>query len=240
MDNQWRGTAKQILGVLAFRTMWRDLYDVSFVTGPRQYAFSRLMGFPVKAIRIGLYTCDVESFLSVGRGDTHRRWLFIGRNVPEKGLDLLLAAYCQYRTAVPDPWPLLVVGAGERPPEEKGIEYAGFVQPTELASVFARTTTMILPSRFEPHGVVVHEAAAAGLSLVCSEEVGAGDTFIRRGLNGIVVENGSIGKLAGALVDIHGWSPGRLREASILSRQLAAQFTPRMWASTLVELVQAG
>ncbi len=158
---------------------------------------------------------------------------------PEKGLDLLLAAYRQYRSTVADPWPLVVVGAHEGQLYQEGIEYAGFVQPNELASVFSRTTTMILPSRFEPHGVVIQEAAAAGLSLLCSEAVGAGDAFIRRGLNGLVVETGSSAALAGAMVDIHGWSPDRLREASIVSRQLAAQFTPRAWASTLVELAQS-
>jgi glycosyltransferase involved in cell wall biosynthesis len=239
MDNQWRGTAKQILGTIAFRTVWRGLYDISMVPGPRQYVFARMLGFPSEAIRLGLYPGDVERFLGVVPLDKQRRWLFIGRDTPEKGLDLLLGAYSQYRSIVADPWPLVIVGAYKGRPDQEGIEYAGFVQPNELASVFARTTTMILPSRFEPHGVVIHEAAAAGLSLLCSEAVGAGDVFIRRGLNGIVFETGSSGALACALVDIHGWSPDRLREASIVSRQLAAQSTPRILASTLVELAQS-
>jgi glycosyltransferase involved in cell wall biosynthesis len=239
MDNQWCGSPKQFLGILAFRTIWRDFYDVALVPGPRQYAFARMLGFADEAIRLGLYSCDVESFSRVVPRDEQRRWLFIGRDIPEKGLDLLFAAYHQYRSTVADPWPLVIVGAHEGQHDQEGIEYAGFVQPNALASVFGRTTALILPSRFEPHGVVIQEAAAAGLSLVCSQAVGAGDAFVRRGLNGMVFETGSSAALARALVEIHGWSPDRLREASIVSRQLAAQFTPRTWASTLVELAQS-
>jgi glycosyltransferase involved in cell wall biosynthesis len=239
MDNQWHGTSKQILGIVAFRTIWRDLYDVAMVPGPRVYAFARLLGFPDAAIRLGLYSCDVERFSKVVAQDNQRRWLFIGRDIPAKGLDLLLAAYRQYRSTVADPWPLLIVGAHEGQHDQEGIEYAGFVQPNELASVFGQATTLILPSRFEPHGVVVQEAAAAGLSLVCSDAVGAGDVFVRRGLNGMVFETGSSAALVRALVDIHGWSADRLREASIVSRQLAAQFTPRTWADTLLTLARS-
>ena len=240
MDNQWRGTAKQLLGIVAFQTIWHKLYDVALVPGPRQYAFARLLGFSDDAIRLGFYSCDVASFSKVVPHDNQRQWLFIGRDTLGKGRDLLLAAYRQYRATVADPWPLLIVGAHEGQSDQEGIEYAGFVQPNELASIFSQTTALILPSRFEPHGVVVQEAAAAGLSLVCSDAVGAGDVFVRRGLNGIVFQTGSSAALTRALVDIHGWSPDRLREASLVSRQLAAQFTPRTWASTLTELAQAG
>jgi hypothetical protein len=63
--------------------------------------------------------------------------------------------------------------------------------------------------------------------------------FVRRGVNGIVCETNSSAALARALVNIHGWSSDRLREASIVSRQLAAQFTPRTWAGTLIEIAQS-
>jgi glycosyltransferase involved in cell wall biosynthesis len=148
MDNQWRGTAKQMLGILAFRTIWRDLYDVALVPGPRQYAFARMLGFADQAIRLGFCPCDVESFSRVALRNKRHRWLFVGRDTPEKGLDLLFAAYRQYRSTVDDPWPLVIVGGHQGGSAQEGIEYKGFVQPDALAEIFGEVAALILPSRF--------------------------------------------------------------------------------------------
>lgn len=240
MDNQWHGTAKQILGILAFRTAWRGLYDIALVSGPRQYAFARLLGFRNGRIYLGNYSCDVELFSRVSHQAIARRWLYVGRSAPEKGLDVLISAYRQYRSTVTDPWPLTLVGLREAIEGEPGVECVGFVQPEDLPSVFGQATALILPSRFEPHGVIVQEAAAAGLVIICSDAVGAGDVFVRPGLNGMIFETGSVSGLAEALVEIHGWDAADLSEASTTSRSVALQFTPQGWASTLLALARSG
>jgi glycosyltransferase involved in cell wall biosynthesis len=238
MDNQWHGTAKQILGIFAFRTIWRGLYDVALVSGARQYAFARLLGFRHGRIHLGNYSCDVELFSRVTHRAVARRWLYVGRSAPEKGLDILIAAYRQYRSTIKDPWPLMLVGLGEAIEREPGVECVGFVQPEDLPSVFGQATALILPSRFEPHGVIVQEAAAAGLAIICSDAVGAGDLFVRPGLNGVVFGTASVSDLARALIEIHGWDATDLSEASATSRNLALQFTPRGWTSTLLSLAR--
>jgi glycosyltransferase involved in cell wall biosynthesis len=238
MDNQWRGTAKQILGILAFRTIWRRLYDVALVSGPRQYAFARLLGFGNDKIHLGNYSCDVELFSRVTNQAVAKRWLYVGRNAPEKGLDILIGAYKQYRSTVTDPWPLMLVGLHQAIEREPGVECVGFVQPEDLPRIFGQATALILPSRFEPHGVIVQEAAAAGLAIICSDEVGAGDLFVRPGLNGIVCATASVSDLAKGLIEVHGWDSADLSEASATSRNLALQFTPRGWASTLLTLAR--
>jgi glycosyltransferase involved in cell wall biosynthesis len=236
MDNQWRGTATQFLGILAFRTIWRDLYDAALVSGPRQYAFARLLGFRDGRIHLGNYSCDVELFSRAERRDITKRWLYVGRNAPEKGLDILMEAYKRYRSSVADPWALRLVGLHEPIDAEPGVESAGFIQPEDLPGIFEQATALVLPSRFEPHGVIVQEAAAAGLVIVCSDEVGAGDVFVRQGLNGVVFTTSSASNLTEALVAVHGWDAAHLASASATSRSLAQQFTPKAWSSTILAL----
>ena len=239
MDNQWRRTAKQIVGVLVFRTMWRNLFDAAFVPGPRQYAFARLLGFGDDRIHLGYYSCDVDLFSGVTPQAVTKRWLYVGRSAPEKGLDILIPAYRRYRSAVTDPWPLMLVGLREAVEHEPGVECVGFVQPEDLPTVFGQATALVLPSRFEPYGVVVQEAAAAELAIVCSDAVGAGDVFVRSSLNGVVCATASISALAEGLIEIHRWDAADLSEASTMSRSLALQYTPRGWANTLLNLANS-
>ena len=65
-----------------------------------------------------------------------------------------------------------------------GVEMLGFVQPDDLPAVLERAGCLVLPSRFEPWGVVVHEAAAAGLPIVCTPVCGAATRLVLDGYNG--------------------------------------------------------
>jgi glycosyltransferase involved in cell wall biosynthesis len=62
----------------------------------------------------------------------------------------------------------------------------GFVQVQELPSFFNRYRCLILPSVFEPWGVVVHESVSCGLAVITSVACGAGAVFVRHGYNGFI------------------------------------------------------
>ena len=74
-------------------------------------------------------------------------------------------SYCK---SVENPWPLVCAGAG--PLVDTVSDFAssniGFVQPEQLPDLMAGATAFVLPSRIEPWGVVLHEAASSGLPLV--------------------------------------------------------------------------
>lgn len=240
MDNPWRGTAKQWGGRLVSPAVIRPAYDVAFVPSERQGEFARRLGFKDDSILWGSYTCDHETFSAVshvGRRDPPQRFVYVGRLVPEKGVDVLGDAYRQYRRSVSDPWPLEVCGAGPLGASLAGIpdvSLRGFVQPSDLPGVFERAGCLVLPSRFEPWGVVVHEAASAGLAIVCSTECGASSRLVVDGYNGAVVPAGNIGALAIALGRVANGST----DLSLMSRrstELGAQFTPARWATYLLE-----
>jgi glycosyltransferase involved in cell wall biosynthesis len=105
--------------------------------------------------------------------------LSVGRDVPEKGFDVLSAAARKAGVGLD-----VVTG---------GLDEAALALRYVQADIFA------LLSWHEPWGVVVNEAAASALPLVLSDRVGAGRDLLRDGENGFVVPAGDIGAAAAAL-----------------------------------------
>lgn len=239
MDNPWLGTVKQWGGRAISPVAIRPAYDVAFVAGERQAAFARRLGFGDHRILWGLYTCDHAAFSPVARVLAAHRpgaFLFVGRLAPEKGVDVLTRAYRRYRAIAHEPWPLIVCGTGPLAPvlaEVPGVELRGFVQPDDLPHVFSHARCLVLPSTFEPWGVVIHEATAAGLAVVCSTACGASTRLVLDGYNGEVVRPGDAGDLAEAMARISAADESSLAVMSERSAELARQFTPERWARYL-------
>jgi glycosyltransferase involved in cell wall biosynthesis len=241
MDNQWWATAKQRLGVATSPLLVRPAYDAAFVPGDRSAEFARRLGFPGERIIQGIYTCDHPRFDAVAEARSGEApvpaFLFLGRLVPVKGIDTLADAYRRYRDSVAEPWPLVVVGTGpeaHRVEGVPGVEAVGFVQPDDCPDLLARTGCLVLPSRFEPWGVVVHEATAAGLAVVCTSVCGAASRLVLDGYNGAVVPPGHPAALASALTRVSDATDDERRAMSEASRSLARQFTPDRWARHLL------
>jgi glycosyltransferase involved in cell wall biosynthesis len=243
MDNQWHGTAKQWAGVLASPLFVRRLADFAFVPGDRQARFARYLGFPRQRVLRPSLSGRTHAFAAAAAGvplAARKAFLFVGRLVPEKGVDVLAAAYRRYRAQASDPWPLIVCGAGPAAGQldGAGIEHRGFVQPAELPEIFAHAACLVLPSRFEPWAVAIHEAAAGGLAVICSAACGAGDHFVdRAGRNGAVVPTGDVAALSEAMRAVACWSDDRLEAARLRSLELAATVTPADWGDRLAQLV---
>jgi glycosyltransferase involved in cell wall biosynthesis len=241
MDNQWWGTAKQWGGVAVSRFVLRPAYDAVFVAGERQAMFARRLGFRSEQMLWGLYVGDTPAFEKVAaeRGEAlpPEAFVYVGRLAPEKGVDVLAEAYRLYRSRTEQPWPLLVAGTG---PElyhlagVEGVELLGFVQPTQLPGVMARAGCLVLPSRFEPWAVAIHEAAAAGLPVICTWVCGASTRLVLDGYNGAVVSPDDAGGLAAALARIA--TAGDTERAAMgrASSMLAQQLTPERWAANLL------
>jgi len=104
---------------------------------------------------------------------------FVGRLVPEKGLDILLRGCVRLQ----GDWSLLVVGSGPAQEELEGlaerlgiasrITWMGALPPEELSAVWPRLDCLALPARttrqwVEAHGRAVVEAMGYGIPVVGS------------------------------------------------------------------------
>jgi glycosyltransferase involved in cell wall biosynthesis len=240
-DNQWLARPRQFAGVATSRRLLRPNFDVVFVPGDTQARFARLLGYGDDLQLHGLYCADHERFAAVATDrSTTNTFGFVGRLVPEKGVDVLASAYRSYRSSVADPWPLVVAGVGPLESELRhvpGVELRGFLQPDDLPSLLTEFGALTLPSRFEPWGVVLHEAAAAGLPLIATGACGAASRLLLDGYNGLRVRAGSESSLAKALQRFASYPAADRAAMGKASESLALQYTPQRWAHYVHERI---
>jgi glycosyltransferase involved in cell wall biosynthesis len=246
MDNQWHGSAKQRAGVLISRFYVQVLCDLVWVPGERQSSFAERLGFAPSQILRGMYCCDFDRFSVIHNqyaASAARRpecFLFAGRLVDDKGVDTLIEAYQIYRKLTGSPWPLICCGTG--PKKEKlsqipGVILKGFVQPNDLPGALGDAACFVLPSRFEPWGVVLHEAAAAGLPIITSSAVGSSVHLVQDGYNGFLFTPGDAQTLAQLLAKVSDLGLQKRLEMGAASHLLARQLTPDRWASYLLDRI---
>ncbi len=100
---------------------------------------------------------------------------------------------------------LLMVGDGElRPALEKlaaeaapgRVKFLGFRNQSELPALYDLCDVFVLPSGFEPWGLVVNEVMNAGRTVIVSDQVGSGPDLVREGENGSLFPAGDVAALA--------------------------------------------
>jgi len=208
------------------------------VIGERAWQYARYLGVPEKKLRRGLYAVDYPAYarqhdLRLQQpGGWPRRFLYLGRYVDVKGIDVLLEAFRRYRASVSQPWGLSCCGQGpwaEAIRATEGAEDLGFIQPDDLGSVLARHGCFVIASRYEPWALVLVEAAASGLPIIYSEACGAGVEMVRPYYNGIGVATGDIEALTSAMRWMHEHYE-RLPEMGRNGQCLARAFDAGLWA----------
>ncbi len=185
-------------------------------------------------VRVFANTVDVSAWAErvaradVPRADEDVRVLSVGRLASEKGHDTLVRALA----AVGDPrLALAIAGEGpERAGLERlatelgvGLDLLGDLGPDRLAEAYAAADVFALLSTHEPWGVVVNEAAASGLPLVLSDQVGAAYDLLRDGENGFLVPAGDVDAAAAALRRLAD-DPELRRRLGRRSRELVADW----------------
>lgn len=251
-DTQWTGSIRQHIASLTARWHIRRSIDVLWVTGERQAVLARALGYHGDRLWEGYYACDWEAFAKFDKRGTGREdskssaadlpyFLFVGRYVADKGIDVLADAYVEYQRRVPNPWRLVCAGTG--PLRDKliraGAEDIGFVQPSELPALMHSAGAFVLPSRFEPWGVVVQEAAASRLPLILSDACGAGVHLLRDHFNGFRFPAGNAYQLTRRMVQITALGRENWTRFGDYSFELSRQYTPRSWVTTLLQGLQS-
>ena len=118
--------------------------------------------------------------------------LSVARLAPEKAIDSLIRAVA---LAARPHLCLVLAGQGreraalERLARDLGVRaiFLGNVDWDDIVETYAAADVFALLSRHEPWAVVVNEAAACGLPLVLSDQVGAAHDLLEDGVNGCLV-----------------------------------------------------
>ena len=184
----WKTVLKKMFWPRLFRLADQVIVPSS---GSRDLMLS--LGIPGERVTLTPYSVDNEWWMQqssqVDRVAVRESWgagpdagviLFCAKLQPWKRPADLLRAFA--KASVAD---ALLVFAGEGPLRSQleseaaalgvasRVRFLGFVNQSQLPAVYASADLMVLPSEYEPFGVVVNEAMCCGCAVVASDRVGA-------------------------------------------------------------------
>ncbi len=147
----------------------------------------------------------------VALGLPARYFLFVGRLVAGKGVFDLMKAYAMLATEIRDQISLVFVGDGAARAElermafrlpGKSVQFRGFAQREQLAEYYAFAEALVFPTHSDPWGLVVNEAMACGLPVICSTAAGCAADLVDDHWNGLVIPAGDVEQLVSAMGEL--------------------------------------
>jgi 1,2-diacylglycerol 3-alpha-glucosyltransferase len=215
-----------------FLEVWKksfvSRFDGAFVGGTSSSRYVQSLGIPIERVACGLDVIDISFFEQTStearsRIDAVRRqwnlperyFLFVGRLIREKNLQVLLRAYKNYvefcRKGI-SPWDLVICGSGPMEteirntvqdlpePVRERIHRFGHINQPEVIDFFTCASCFVLPSISESWGLVINEACASGLPVIVSKTAGCARDLVAQDGNGWVFDPENIDELSDLMV----------------------------------------
>jgi glycosyltransferase involved in cell wall biosynthesis len=184
--------------------------------GSANREYYRCHGVPDERIHLAPYAVDNAFFQARCREAALRREalraelgiepgrpvvLFCAKLIPVKDPATLIRAVGRLAEAKPV---LLLAGDGVLRPEMEKlatevapglVKFLGFRNQTELPAYYDLCDLFVLPSVFEPWGLVVNEVMNSAKPVIVSDKIGSGHDLVRSGINGDVFPAGDVNAL---------------------------------------------
>ena len=170
------------------------LIDTAFVGGINQRLYLMELGFEDHRIFEGCDIVDNEFFILESKPEDIKNlnlpnqfFLTSCRFVEKKNLRTLIDAFSEISHAHPD-WSLVLAGDGPLKEDLKSLTikrdvsdkvyFPGYLDYIEMKHAYAAASCFVLPSTTEQWGLVINEALASGLPVICSENVGSAPNLL--------------------------------------------------------------
>ena len=82
---------------------------------------------------------------------------------------------------------------------QDNIRYQGWLENERLIDYYFISNVFVLPAHWEPWGLVINEAMAAGKPVIVSDQVGCVDDLVIDGQTGLIVKSQSVNALFDAM-----------------------------------------
>lgn len=168
-------------------------------------------------------------------------FLYVGRLIRIKGIEQLLKAWARFEQGQHERATLVLVGGG---PEEsslrelairlslKRVHFTGSVDYDRIHKYYAGADAFLIPTLEDNWSLVVPEAMASGLPILCSKYNGCWPELVQEGRNGWVFDpidtSDTLRVLAAASK-----SKAELQRMGLSSREIVANHTPKMAAESI-------
>ena len=247
VDTPWKGTLRQYVHCVLSRFTLLPIFDYAWGAGEPQERHLRYLGFPMKRIRRGYYCADTHKFAPIGEGRIAGhgktcKWphvvLYVGRYIAVKNMRRMERAFI--KAADGTDWTLLCIGNGDLWNERTihpRITHLGYKSPAEIQEFVKGAGCFVLPSVYEPWGVVVHEAALMGLPMLCSNQIQAATAYLREGENGYLFNPLDEDDITSAFKRVMALGDDELLAMGRRSHQLGMSYTLSDWCRTVLEFV---
>jgi glycosyltransferase involved in cell wall biosynthesis len=156
-----------------------------------------------------------------GRNLPERNLIFVGKLIERKGLPALIDVYREILKRAPFRVGLLLIGEGPlRESIEKiratenlqDLHVEGWVKYEDTAHYYAMADAFILLSAVDHNPLVLLEALAVGVPIVCSSGACNAMDFVRPGVNGYIVDPASPPQgIADRVIEVLGWNSEQRR-----------------------------
>lgn len=241
-------------------------FHSALVGGEEHRRYAHQLGMPLKRIFLGYDAVD-NHYFEQGAANArnyqstvrHRQpsiptrpyFICLTRFLPRKNLLGLIHAYNRYRNVVGpnDAWILVICGNGEQLTEiksviaeldlEQAVHLPGFIPYQSLGDWYGLAEALVHPALVEQWGLVINEACAAGLPIICSSTVGARYELVEPHKNGFLFDPRNPTEMADTLVQMHKLTPEQRSIMGHYSQQLVARFSPGQFAQGLFAAIDS-
>ncbi|HLB41670.1 MAG TPA: glycosyltransferase [Gammaproteobacteria bacterium] len=211
----WKRIIKRAVYPLLFK-----LPNMFLPGGTRQAEYLQHYKVPSKKIRLEQMTVDVigiqryinqlptNAYISLrerfGFTSNDFIFLFVGRLIERKGIKELIKAFSKIKNNQ-----IKLIIAGDGPLKSylenalqsiKNVYYAGCLEKNAIIEMYFISNVFVLPAHWEPWGLVINEAMAAGKPAIVSDQVGCIDDLIIPGKTGLITKSQSIDDLIKAMI----------------------------------------
>ena len=167
--------------------------------------------------------------------------------MPEKGVFDLLDAYGKLNSQLRSEIGLVLAGEGSSRSElvrrasairPGSVYFAGFIHREHLATYYALAEVFVFATHTDPWGLVVNEAMACSLPIICSTAAGCAADLVQDHWNGRVVPAGDSDLLSSALDELSRDEPLRVLMGR-RGRDRIRRYSPEACAGGLAEAARS-
>ncbi|GAB1542314.1 glycosyltransferase family 4 protein [Scytonema sp. NUACC21] len=239
-------------------------YDAVLVGGELHRDYLIKLGFPGKRIFLGYDAVDNDYFAKQAQAarlhpaaarqrqpgiPTKPYFIVVTRLLQRKNVYRLVEAFAAYHQQIgsKQAWDLVICGSGEEEASirhllieknlEESIHLPGFIPYQAIGDWYGLANAFIHPALQEPWGLVVNEACAAGLPILCSRTVGAAYELVCDGQNGLLFDPYSLQDMTRALLAIHYLDLNSRFKMGQLSQKIVDKCSPQQFAWGLLKAI---
>ena len=244
-----------------YRTYYRRvvtrLTDAMCCSGRLCGEYTQWIGIDPARITYGHMVADTNGLVGKASAlskesieDLRKKWgiqgiliLYVGRLIALKGVRQLLGAWAEFEAKHTNKATLMFVGDGDLSDELKticrqrnftGVSFVGTVDYDNIAKYYTASDVLIMPTLEDNWSLVVPEAMACGLPILCSKYNGCWPELVHDGINGWVFDPLKPDDILRVLESCIGHRK-ELKKMGEKSRQIVSHFSPENAAKSIFD-----